>query len=301
MNLNIYDDLLSRKRFIEERLANLPAHAKMSKLSLDQQLVDINEKIQNLESIKAPQKARTTLTFSGDPVDGSRGILPDFTAKAISAFSDVIDSLIGRDNIESAGKLYITNTAIGSFGFVLEESDSSYSSDGQANLNLDSDETLTKKAIDSIMLFFRNADTEDEVLSERLGDMDDSSLDKIRKFINVLNTNNALCSIKTKDSKFSFSDPDQVLRIKEILTEDNIKKKDKSLDGMFVGILPYSRTGEFKERHSGEVIKVKIPKKIELPSDTAPLLNREITIQVKETSFKDRKPSYSLDDNEVLV
>lgn len=301
MKFDLYSDLLSRKQFIENQMADLSSNARMSRLSLNQQLIEIENKILELEAAPVQKVANATLTFSGDPVDGSRGILPEFAAKAMSAFSDMVNSFIGKENIENSGKLYITNIATGSFGFRLEEPEVSYTSIGQGNLALDDDETLTKKAVDDILLFFKNADAEGDDLSERFGDLSEDSLDKIRKFINVLNLNNALCSIKTQRSKFSFSDLDQVLKVKEVLTEDNIKKKEKTVEGIFVGILPYSRTGEFQETGSNEIIKIKIPKKVDLPDDIKSILHKNIKINIKETTYKDRKPSYTLIESEVLT
>lgn len=300
MNFNHYNDLLSRKAFIEHQIESLPDNAKMSKLSFNQQLNEIERKILDFEAAPIQKTASATITFSGDPVDGSRGILPEFAAKALSAFSDMVSAFVGKDSIETSGKLYITSTALGSFGFALNEAEVSYTSVGQANLDLSVSETATKKAVDDILLFFKNADIEDDDLSEKLGDLDDASIDKVRKFINVLNSNNALCSIKTQKSRFSFSDFDQVLKIKEVLTESNIKKNEKTISGFFIGILPHSRTGEFQVTESNDVVRIKIPKKIDLPDNTKDILHKEIKINIKETIYKDRKPSYTLDDNENL-
>lgn len=301
MNFNLYSDLLSRKKFIEEQIAGLSDNARMSRLSLNQQLDEIKDEIIKIETSPAQKQANATLTFSGDPVDGSRGIRPDFAAKALSTFSDIVNSFIGKENIENSGGLYITNIATGSFGFMLRENETSYTNIGQGNLDLDTNETITKKAVDDILLFFKNADAEDDDLSERFGDLNEDSLDKIRKFINVLNLNNALCSIKTSKSKFSFSDFDHVLKIKEVLVEDNIKKREKAVTGFFIGILPYSRTGEFQETGSNDIIKIKIPKKVELPNDTKSILKKTIHINIRETVYKDRKPSYTLLETEHLI
>lgn len=301
MSINYHDDLLSRKFFVEQRLADLPDSAIMSRFSLEQQLDELKKEILDLESNIKYESTKAIITFSGDPVDGSRGILPGFATKAISAFSDMINTFKGKDATKD-DELYITNIAHGSFGFTLEENIRNYVKYEQLGMDIDRDKkSPVGKALDQILLFFKNADTEDDLLSENISDIDDKALNAIRKFINVLDANNALCSIKSKELKFSFLDTDHIIKIKETLTEGNIKKETKVISGAFTGLLPDSRTGEFTLNNtSADIIKIKIPKVVAIPDITS-ILHKKVRIKVIETSVKNRKPSYSLEENETLI
>ena len=86
-----------------------------------------------LSSVAAPNRepARARLTFRGRPVVGQHGIFAEFGAKATSAFADAVAKVaaglsgplasMGPIPNRDESRLLITGTALGSFGFELEE------------------------------------------------------------------------------------------------------------------------------------------------------------------------------------
>lgn len=300
MNINIHDDLLSRRSFISEQLDK--TQSKLNKISLTKQLLDINGRLAEIEKSQQYELAKAVVTFSGAPVDKSRGIQPIFASKVISAFSDILDSLLDASKT-CTENMYITGTAMGSFGFVLEELHNTYSDHAQEQLNLPSNneviQSINKKALDQVIFFLKGADNDDDLLSESINEMDDKTLDKIRKFINTLSSYDALCSIKSNNHKFSFRDRDHLSRIEGNLIESNIIKTPIKLSGYFIGILPNDRVGEFQDTRG--LIKVKIPKPIEIPQDIRDIVSKNIELDAIETSINGKKPTFSLNKQKITT
>ena len=162
MNTNYYNDLLSQRATVREQLGRLPSTAWMTKLSLEARLSCLQEAIGELEVSTAVEPAKVVVTFSGNPVEGSSGIWADFASKAMQSFTDAVSALAAGLNtaVQAMGKipnkdnnrLYITGTALGSFGFILEEK-----MPKQNELSLEkTSETDVKKALDQITSVFQS-------------------------------------------------------------------------------------------------------------------------------------------------
>lgn len=301
MNTNCYNDLLSQRATVREQLSRLPSNAWMTKLSLEARLSGIQETINELEATALVEPAKVVVTFSGNPVDGSSGIWADFASKAMQSFTDAVSALAAGLNtaVQAMGKipnkdnnrLYITSTALGSFGFVLEEK-----MPQQTELGLEQDsETDVKKALDQITSVFQSAMTSDEVLSETLNEINDRALEKVRAFIKILNDSDALCSIKLDDKKITFRDKDDLTQSLDRLKPDNILVNHQDIDGTFIGYLPIDRIGEFQKKESHEIIKIKVSKDLADSDVINQHLNALSKISLTVTTVGKSKPKYTLE------
>lgn len=295
MTIDLYTDLLSRKNFMIDQLHALPENAKMTKIVLQRDLSAIEKKLSELISQRDEKKVRVSITFSGSPVDGSRGIWAEFASKAVTGFTESINTLINGDG---KSKLYIKDIAVGSFGFILEEYVDSEVKEYAVQKSLFVEEVEKTSeiqiAINQLISFFKSATENDDVLSENLQDINDKALERIRKFIDILKENEALCSIKLPDRKFSFNNKEEIINISDSLSEGNIHTKDEYLDGMFVGCLPIGRTSEFRIKDTQNIIKVKIPKSIIDIDLINQNLYKQVTIQVSAKYIRNAKEQYAL-------
>jgi hypothetical protein len=124
------NDLHAQQRFLRERLQSIPATAQLTRNSIADRLEALDEELALLPEDARPL-ARARLTFDGRPVIGTQGVFADFGAKAIGRFSDAIATVaasltaplaaMGPIPGREQNQVLITNVALGSFGFELEE------------------------------------------------------------------------------------------------------------------------------------------------------------------------------------
>ena len=130
MNLHEYRHLQAERDTLASFLAELPEESVIERMSLEAR----KEKIEQMIASWTPpsrEPARARLTFRGKPVVGTHGIFADFGAVVVKAFTDAV-AAIGASQSTPLGsrgrlpnredyRLLITDTALGSFGFDLEE------------------------------------------------------------------------------------------------------------------------------------------------------------------------------------
>jgi len=115
--------LLSELTFLRERLAELPDSAKIMRISTESRIRGIENRLAE-EPVNEREPERVQLTFNGLPVIGSHGIFAEFGMKAVTAVAASLCTplaAMGPIPNREQHQLLITNTALGSFGFELEE------------------------------------------------------------------------------------------------------------------------------------------------------------------------------------
>src|ERR1700722_4281978 len=130
MNRSTLAYLSSEASQIEQLLPSLPAESIFEKRSLESRLAEIKNEIEHFGTMDS-EPAKVRLTFNGKPILGSHGIFADFAMRAVGQFSDTVSTLAAsiEGPLGAAGpipnrelyQLLITNTALGSFGFDMEE------------------------------------------------------------------------------------------------------------------------------------------------------------------------------------
>ena len=130
MNTRAYNQLKAERAAVDQMLSRLPLESVIERKSLESRKRDLE---QTLALVEQPDRlpAQVRLTFRGTPIAGTHGIRADFGALAIKAFTNAVaitgasqdTPLASRGSIRNRDDygLQITDTALGSFGFEMEE------------------------------------------------------------------------------------------------------------------------------------------------------------------------------------
>lgn len=263
--------LASEIKELEALLAASPADNLIERMSLEARLAHVREV---WSALPAQASQKTRLTFRGKPVFGSHGITADFGAKAAGAFSDAYAAIAAalNDGLRDMGpipdrdknQLLITGTAIGSFGFEFELP--------EVQPSLFPEATKVQEAMETIESLFRlTATGSDDAVAEVIEEVHPRAVRKVHEFLELLVQQQAWCALEFDDRSFRFSDYEQIKMSSERLRDDNIQEREESYQGEFQGVLPASRTFEFKLSGEEGVIKGKVDKAVADPD----VLNRE--------------------------
>jgi hypothetical protein len=290
------NDLHAQQRFLRERLLSIPATAQLTRNSIADRLEALDEELALLPEHARPL-ARARLTFDGRPVIGTQGVFADFGAKAMGRFSDAIATVaasltaplaaMGPIPGREQNQVLITNVALGSFGFELEEHN-------QGQILLDDKSPVALALERTQRLLEGSAVADDEALADAAADLDPRALDKVRSFVETLADNDAVCGLYVGDHAFRFTDPGQVRRSLERLSADNLHEHEEVCEVVLEGVLPTRRTFEF--RMGNEVLAGKIGPAIADPHRINQLLDRPLRVQLLVTQVGAGRPRYTLID-----
>ncbi len=295
--MNTYDrqHLLAEQNFLREQLTGLPASARLTRMSTESRLRTIGEQLAAMP-VNEREPARARLTFNGAPVIGSHGIFADFGMRAVSSFTDAVASLaasltaplasMGPIPNRDQNQLLITNTAVGSFGFELEEFCG-------AQLPFD-DESPVGIALDRTQALLQGTLGNDEDLADIASETDPRALDKIRTFLKVLVDSEAVCALQYRGRGIRFTDVGQVRSSLARLGADNLRESQQRLQGEFVGALPKSRTIEFKLAEDEKIIRGKVAASIQNVDEINQHLHQLTFIDVMTTQVGNGRPRYLL-------
>ena len=189
--------LLAEQTFLRRDLSETPEAARLTRMSIEARLRKVDAELAALPvDERAPARAR--LTFDGVPVIRSHGIFADFGMKAVSTFTEAVASVaasltaplaaMGPIPNRDQNQLLITNTAVGSFGFELEE----YRAE---QLALE-DSSPVATALERTQALLQSTLGDDEALADIASETDPRALDKVRTFLKVLVDNSAVCALQ---------------------------------------------------------------------------------------------------------
>lgn len=233
---------------------------------------------------------------------GSEGIFAGFGTLALRSFTEAVTAigasltstlgsrgaLPGKDDFQ----LLITGTALGSFGFQLEEAlDTS-----ESQTSMFPGDSLLETAIERTQGVMQATLGTDDELTDAIEDADPRALDALRKFLETMVKNEAVCALEFKGEVFRFSDVEQVRRSMGRLAQDNIHEEDGSLAGVFEGVLPHRRTFEFRVAETDEIIVGRVDKSIEDASTINHVIDKQVTISVHSRKVGAARPRYVLID-----
>lgn len=258
-----------------------------TRMGLERRLKELS----NQQDEDAGNHFQSRVTFKGAPVVGSYGISASFGAKAMVAFSDAV-SAVGaslRGVLASRGPLpdrpdfemLITGTAVGSFGFELESRNRELVEGGAVSEAVERAQLLLEAA----------SQEEDDALAEAVVDLDRRAIATVRTFVEVLNQHGALCTVVTAHRTFSFSNSMQVVRSVARLEDANIVEDEETLDGVLIGVLPITRTLEFRLPNS-DVIRGKVDRSVGELESVYEALQQRSTVRVRTTQVGGGKPKY---------
>jgi hypothetical protein len=296
MNLQEYKRLLAERASLQKMLADIPVEDVLDRSGLQSRLEIVESK---LSSVTAPNRepARARLTFRGRPVIGQHGIFAEFGSKATSAFADAVSKVaaalsgqlaaVGPIPNREDSRLLITGTALGSFGFEMEE----MSSEGRLDFGAG---TVAGQSLELTQNLLRGTQGSDDDLADSVAAAGPRAVAAVRSFLELLATNEAVCALGVDDKSFQFKDVGEVRRGVERLSKDNLHEEETQISGEFQGVLPKARTFEFRLKDSEEVVRGKVGADIASPDEINNHLHQATTIDVLTTRVGTGKPRYVL-------
>lgn len=287
--------LLAEQTFLRRDLSETPEAARLTRMSIEARLRKVDAELAALPvDERAPARAR--LTFDGVPVIRSHGIFADFGMKAVSSFTEAVASVaasltaplaaMGPIPNRDQNQLLITNTAVGSFGFELEE----YRAE---QLALE-DSSPVATALERTQALLQSTLGDDEALADIASETDPRALDKVRTFLKVLVDNSAVCALQYGGHGVRFTDVGQVSRSLARLAADNLHESEEQLRGEFVGVLPNSRSFEFRLASDGQFIRGKVSPRVQNVDAINEHLHSPVQINVTRTQVGNGRPRYLL-------
>lgn len=295
MNNEDRQHLLAERTFLQRLLAKTPATARLTRMSDEARLRKVEAQLAALPADeRTPARAR--LTFDGVPVIRSHGIFADFGMKAVSSFTEAVASVaaslsaplaaMGPIPNRDQNQLLITSTAVGSFGFELEE----YRAE---QLALE-EASPVATALERTQALLQSTLGNDDDLADIASETDPRALDKVRTFLKVLADYSAVCALQYGGSGVRFTDVGQVSRSLARLAADNLHESEEQLRGEFVGVLPNSRSFEFRLASDGQIIRGKVSPRVQNVDAINDHLHRAVQIDVTRTQVGNGRPRYLL-------
>lgn len=291
--------LLAEQKFLREHLDRLPPSARLTRMSVTSKLHGVEQALAE-SPLDEREPAHVRLTFNGRPVINTSGIFAEFGMKAVSNFTDAVATVAASLNTETAlaamgpvpnreqYQLIITGSALGSFGFELEEHRA-----GQLPLE---EVSPVAQALDHTQRLLASTLASDEELADSASETDPRALDKVRTFLQTLAENEAICTMQYRERSFRFTDTGQVKASLARLGQDNIKEENTFLDGAFQGVLPKGRTFEFVPAGGQDVIRGKVGPAIQDADALNNHLHQPTRIKVMVTRVANGRPRYLLSE-----
>jgi hypothetical protein len=297
MTYEKYIALSSEIKALESLLSDIPAENVIERVGLEHRLTTARDLIANITEYQLVHKAR--LTFRGRPVFGTHGIAADFASKAASSFTDAVSAIAAglAENLRYMGpipdkqknQLLITGTVLGSFGFEFELPQPTGGGWFPQPSN-------AEDALDKMRELFRLAsEGNDDEIAELVDEIHPRAVKKVADFLLYISQQDAWCGLEFKERQFRFQDVDQLKESAVRLREDNIHESEEHYYGEFQGVLPATRTFEFKLRDQDGILKGKIGPEIE----DADILNREflhkpVSIKLHTIQVGQGRPRFAL-------
>ncbi len=296
MNLYEYHELQAERAALEKLLSQLPADSVIERMGLEARKKEVEDA---LASQPAPTRepVRAKLTFRGKPIVGNHGMFAEFGAAAVYSFAEAV-ATIGASQVGPLGtrgaipnrddyRLLITGTALGSFGFDLEEAP-------RDNQLLFPELSPLGPAIELAKSILEASLGTDDELAEALSESDPRALDALRGFLKTIADHEAVCALEFKDKVFRFADVGQVRSSEQRLSRENIHEESLEILGIFQGVLPKHRSFEFLVTEIGEVIFGKVGPAITDAGQINHILEKPVKILVHTTRVGVGRPRYIL-------
>ena len=297
MNHDEYLAYISEIKELDTLLSEIPPNNVIERMSLEARLKSAKTAIAGLVEAELTYKAR--LTFRGKPVFGSHGITADFGVKVAGAFSEAISAIAAglSGNLQDMGpipdkqknQLLITGIAIGSFGFEFE-------------LPKPETETLhpDQMHVEKAIKIFQNllqcaAEGSDDDITELLDEIQPRAIKRTAEFLSCLAQHDAWCALDFRNRSFHFQNLEQLEVSSNRLQENNIHERSENYMGEFQGVLPVSRTFEFRIADQEIVIKGRISQDIEDPDVlNRTYLHKPVKVEMNITQVGKGKPRHTL-------
>jgi hypothetical protein len=295
MNVQEYTQLQAEQTALRRLLADIPSENLLERSGLEYRLEEVEQRLA-LAGTPGRGPVRAIITFRGRPVIDQHGIFAEFGTRATSLFTDAVAkvaaglagplSAMGPVPNRGDSQLLITNTAVGSFGFELEEYRPALLDFGQ--------ESPAGRALEMTRSLLESTLGSDDDLADSAAATDPRAVAAVREFLSLLASNEAVCAMEYGDRVVRFLGVGDVRRAMERLSQDNLHETELILYGEFQGVLPEGRRFEFRLTEDSEVIRGKIGLAIGDPDAINRHLHEPVRIQVLATQVGNGRPRYVL-------
>lgn len=287
--------LEAEANFLEQQLGELGQRATLTRRSLASRLDEVRRQLAAaVPDLREP--AKVALTFRGRPVLGTHGMMADFGAAVTRAFSDAVSAVaasidrplnaMGPIPNREQNRLLITGTAVGSFGFEFEEL-------GHP-LQLIDQRSTVDIALERTQQFLESTTETDEILADRLQEIDPRAVEKIKGFLRILADEEATCAIERDGVRFAFANVEQVATSLDRLSADNIREETLEKVGVLTGVIPGRRLFEFTADNDPQPIFGSIGQQIEEPGLLTGHWGDRFSATIQVTRVGNGRPRYLL-------
>lgn len=253
--------LRAQKRDLERLLEECDPDD-VSRIGFESRLEAVNSEIAQ-DAHEASTLAEVTLLFRGAPVLGSRGIEATFAGKTAESFQKVVSKMAAARSgrkIGSSGpipgaadsRLFLTSTALGSFGLVLRE------------LSVDQSliPTPLAEAVQATTKLLAHAAGSDEDFADAAMETDAAVLDELDSFLSLVNDSGATLRVLTHDATAVLDDADTIAAAIERTHHREVEEERTPQRGVLLGVLPDS--GWFELRNAeGDVLRGRLGRTID--------------------------------------
>lgn len=238
---------------VNSLLAQLTDEDIMMRIGLEARVEELQQSIAELEHVRDAPTASALLFFGGRPVFGSHGIESEFAGAAVMKFQDIVAKVLadetghlGQRGVvahKADATLHITNIVRGSFGFLLEETQTQ-----QPLL----DSQLKTAVDDTTRLLDAFGDADEEAYRSAVETIDQRVLGTAREFFALMRHNGATLRLVSGDRDRSF-DPEAVERAAERAISTSVEDVEETLVGQLAGVLPDAHQFEFRTAERGTI------------------------------------------------
>ena len=180
---------------------------------------------------------------------------------------------------------------MGSFGFEFELPSTESNGQGTIFPLPDKAQEAMGKLTSLLQLAAEGSDDEVAAVVEEVAPR---AVKKVHEFLDWLAQQHSWCRLTSSGKTFGFADYRQLKAASERLKDDNIREENVEVVGSFAGVLPDSRSFEFRRKDDGSVIRGKIDKGILNPAVLNQQLNQMSTVGFKVTRFGQGAARYTL-------
>ena len=279
---------------LEHLLRGIPDSRALERFGLQSRLDRIRKRLDGVAV--PPQPKQLYISFNGQPVVGSYGINANFAANAINLFTDTFRtttaSLTGE--LTDRGPVYkspqtqllITNTANGSFGFVME-------------IPLPEDDpygfSYAEEAFNLMQELLRvTKDGDDDALSAAIVTLHPRAVHEVAAFLNFLRKQKAQFATNYRGKEIRFDTDTEIADAATRLASSNTQIQTNDVVGTVISIIPNTR---FFRLHTndGNTIQGQIGPEIREPYEIAEhYANKQVEAQIRTARISQGNPSHSL-------
>ncbi len=293
-HLYLVGERTALRRMIEET----PAEDVIDRGALVARLEEVEEELA-AATIDEREPVRVSLTFSGEPVEGSRSIDAQFGGKAVSLFTEAVAltaaSFSTGEQLQPGGpipgardrRLRIIGAAVGSFGFELELPPP------ETPLPAGVPDPEAEALAATLTTLSRALAGDEEGLSESLSTIDLRATRKLGEFVTLSLNRRALFSVRFEGRRLVVPDHAATSRAAAALRPDDVKQQTVTFRATLTGLRPSKPDFECTREGGGEVLLGSIDRRADIPRIQA-LLGQSAPFRFRETRVRAAQARYVL-------